>query len=58
MARGLNRFISIGMTASMFISNPIQIRSQCELTITISVPRMIVEEIMIRMKGFISTGRV
>lgn len=58
MARGLDRFISIGMTASIFISNPIQMRSQCELIITISVPRIIVEEIMIRMRGFISTGRI
>lgn len=58
MARGLNRFINIGITASMFISNPIQMRSQCELIITISVPRMMVEEIIIKMRGFISTGRV
>ena len=58
MARGLDRFISIGIMASMFISNPIQMRSQCELIITISVPRIIVEEIMMRMRGFISTGRI
>lgn len=58
MARGLNRFISIGMTASMFISNPIQIRSQWELIITIRVPIIMVDEIIVRMRGFISTGRV
>lgn len=58
MARGLNRFISIGMTASIFISNPIQIRSQWELIITIRVPIIMVDEIIVRMRGFISTGRV
>lgn len=58
MARGLNRFISIGMTASIFISNPIQIRSQWELIITIRVPMIMVAEIIVRMRGFISTGRI
>lgn len=58
MARGLYRFISMGMTASMFISNPIQMRSQWELIITIRVPRIMVEEIMEKMRGFISTGGV
>lgn len=58
MARGLNRFINIGIIASMFISNPIQIRSQWELIITMRVPIIMVEEIMVRMRGFISTGRI
>lgn len=58
MARGLNRFISMGMIASMFISKPIHTRSQCELIITIRVPRIMVEETMVKISGFISTGRV
>lgn len=58
MARGLNRFISMGMMANMFISNPTQMRSQWELIITMRVPRIMVEEIMVKIRGFISTGRV
>lgn len=57
-ARGLCRFISIGITASIFISKPIQIRSQWELVITITVPRIMVSEIIIKARGFISTGRI
>lgn len=58
MARGFCRFISMGIMASIFISNPIQMKSQWELTITIRVPRIMVEEIMEKMRGFISTGGV
>lgn len=56
--RGLDRFIIIGMMASIFISKPIQTSNQCELVITIRVPRMMVNEIVVKMSGFISTGRV
>lgn len=48
----------IGMMASMFISNPIQISNQCELSMTIMVPVMIVAMMIMRIGGFISTGRV
>lgn len=58
VARGLDRFIIMGMMASMFISKPIQTSSQCELVITMRVPRIMVSEIVVRMSGFISTGRV
>lgn len=58
MARGLYFFIRMGMMASRFISNPIQIISQCELIMTIIVPRKTVIRIIMRMRGFISTGRV
>lgn len=58
MARGLYFFIRMGMIASRFISNPIQIISQCELIMTIIVPRKTVIRIIVRMRGFISTGRV
>lgn len=57
MARGLNFFIRTGIIASMFISKPIQIMSQWELNKTIMVPRIMVDVTMIRMGGFISTGR-
>lgn len=56
--RGLCCFISIGIIANMFISNPIQIISQCELVITIRVPRMIVVMMTDMTIGFISTGRI
>lgn len=56
--RGLDRFIIIGMMASMFISKPIQTSSQCELVITIRVPKIMVNEIVARASGFISTGRM
>lgn len=56
--RGLCCFVSIGMTASIFISNPIQIISQCELVITIRVPSIMVAMMVDMISGFISTGRV
>lgn len=56
--RGLDRFIIMGIMASMFISNPIHTSSQCELVITIRVPKATVDKIIARMSGFISTGRV
>ena len=57
MARGLNLFIMMGIMATVFISNPIQIRNWCELVITITVPDIMVT-IMIKMIGFISMGRI
>lgn len=57
-ARGLCCFISTGIMANMFISKPIQTRSQWELVITIIVPRIIVSVIMMEARGFISTGRM
>lgn len=56
--RGLDRFIIMGIIASIFISKPIQTSSQCELVITIRVPRMMVNKIVAKMRGFISTGRM
>lgn len=56
--RGLDRFIIIGIIASMFISKPIQTSNQCELVITMRVPRMMVDEIVAKIRGFISTGRM
>lgn len=58
MARGLCFFIIIGIIASIFISNPIQMSSQWELIITIVVPSMMVNMIIIKVIGFISTGRI
>ena len=58
VARGLWFFIMIGIMASIFISNLIQISSQWELIIMIMVPSIIVDRIMIKMIGFISTGRM
>ena len=58
VARGLWFFIMIGIMASIFISNLIQISSQWELIIMIMVPSIIVDRIMIKIIGFISTGRV
>ena len=58
VARGLCFFIIMGMMASMFISNPIQISSQWELIMMITVPSIAVIRIMIKMIGFISTGRI
>ena len=57
MARGLNLFSMMGIMATVFISNPIQIRNWCELVITITVPDIMVT-IMIKMIGFISIGRI
>ena len=58
VARGLSFFIMIGIIASIFISNPIQMSSQWELIITIVVPSITVIRIIMKMIGFISTGRV
>lgn len=58
MARGLCFFIIMGIMASMFISNPIQMSSQWELIMTIVVPNITVIRIIIKMIGFISTGRI
>ena len=58
VARGLCFFIIMGIMASMFISNPIQISSQWELIMMITVPSIAVIRIMIKMIGFISTGRI
>lgn len=57
MDRGVKFFIRMGITASIFISNPIQVINQCVLIRTMMVPEMIVDVMMIRMGGFISTGR-
>ena len=46
MDRGLYFFIRTGITASMFISNPIHTTSQCELVITMVVPNIMVSKIM------------
>lgn len=58
MARGLCFFIIMGIMASIFISNPIQMSSQWELIMTIAVPSITVIRIIIKMVGFISTGRI
>lgn len=58
VARGLCFFIIMGIMASMFISNPIQMSSQWELIMTIVVPSITVIRIIIKMTGFISTGRI
>ena len=57
-ACGLCFFIIIGIMVSIFISNPIQISSQWELIMTITVPSITVIRIMIKVIGFISTGRI
>lgn len=58
VARGLCFFIIMGIMASMFISNPIQMSSQWELIMTIVVPSITVIRVIIKMIGFISTGRI
>ena len=58
VARGLCFFIIMGIMASMFISNLIQISSQWELIIMMMVPSITVIRIIIKMIGFISTGRI
>lgn len=58
VARGLCFFIIMGIMASIFISNPIQMSSQWELIMTIAVPSITVIRIIIKMVGFISTGRI
>ena len=55
--RGLCCFVSRGMIASMFSSNPIHAINQCELVITSKVPEIIVVMIRERVIGLISTGR-
>lgn len=56
--RGVCSFVSSGIIANMFISNPIQVRNQCELVITIRVPEIIVVNTSDRTMGLISTGRI
>lgn len=56
--RGWWVFVSIGMTASMFISKPIHTISQCELVITMVVPKIIVDIIVVETRGFISMGGI
>ena len=58
VARGLYFFIIMEIIASIFISNLIQMSSQWELIMTIIVPRMIVDRIIIKIIGFISMGRI
>lgn len=58
VARGLCFFIIMGIIASIFISNPIQMSNQWVLIITIMVPSITVIRIMMRIIGFISTGRI
>ena len=58
MARGLCFFIIMGIIASIFISNPIQMSNQWVLIITIMVPSIKVIRIIMRIIGFISTGRI
>lgn len=58
VARGLCLFIMIGMMASIFISNPIQISNQWELIMTIIVPNKTVIRTVVKTIGFISTGRI
>ncbi len=58
MARGLCFFIIMGIIASIFISNPIQMSNQWVLIITIMVPSITVVRIIMRIIGFISTGRI
>lgn len=47
-------FIIMGMIASIFISNLIQMSSQWELIMTMIVPSILVDRIMIKIIGFIS----
>ena len=58
VACGLCFLIIIAIMVSIFISNLIQISSQWELIITIMVPSIPVVSIIIKMIGFISTGRI
>jgi hypothetical protein len=48
----------MGIIASIFISNPIQMSNQWVLIITIMVPSITVIRIIMRIIGFISTGRI
>lgn len=56
--RGLCCFVSSGIIASIFISNPTQTKNQWELVMTSRVPRTIVIMIREKVMGLISTGRV
>ena len=58
VARGLYFFIIMGMIASIFISNLIQMSSQWELIMTMIVPSILVDRIMIKIIGFISMERI
>lgn len=58
VARGLCFFIIMGIIASIFISNPIQMSNQWVLIITIMVPSITVIRMIMRIIGFISTGRI
>lgn len=58
MARGLYFFMRIGMMASRFISKPIQTMSQWEVVITIIVPEITVNIMIMKIGGLISMGRV
>ena len=58
VARGLCFFIIMGIIASIFISNPMQMSNQWVLIITIMVPSITVIRIIMRIIGFISTGRI
>ena len=58
IACGLKFFINTGIIASKFISNPIQMSSQCELIIASIVPDTTVVMRMVEMIEFISMGRI
>lgn len=56
--RGCDFIMIIGIIENMFISRPIQTSNQWELIMVITVPKIKVDIIIIKIKGFISTGRV
>lgn len=56
--RGVALLIKIGIIASIFISKPIHIVSQWELSMVIIVPRNKVNRMVEKISGLISTGRV
>ena len=58
VARGLYFFIIMEIIASIFISNLIQMSSQWELIMTMIVPSILVDRIMIKIIGFISMERI
>ena len=58
MARGLYFFMRMGIMANRFISKPIQTISQWEAVITIIVPAITVDIMIIKIGGLISMGRV
>lgn len=57
-ARGWWCWAIRGIMASVFISSPIQARSQWELVRVIAVPRPKPNSRMAKIKGFISKGRI